>query len=51
MKKVKCPDCGAEIKILAETELGDILECTECGTEIEVLSLNPLKCEELIEEK
>ena len=51
MKKVKCPDCKAEIKIEVKTEVGDILECTECGTEVEVLSLDPLKVEELLEEK
>ena len=51
MKKVKCRDCGAEIKIEAKTEVGDILECSECGTEVEVLSLSPLMVEELLEEK
>ncbi len=32
-------------------EVGDILECGECGTEVEILSLEPLKYQELIEEK
>ena len=51
MKKVKCPDCGAKIKIETKVEVGDILECSECGTEVEVLSLSPLMVEELLEEK
>ena len=51
MKKVKCPDCGAKIKIENKVEVGDILECSECGTEVEVLSLSPLMVEELLEEK
>ena len=50
-KKCKCPDCGVEMVIKADAEVGDILECAKCGTEVEILSLSPLKCEELIEEK
>ncbi len=48
--KIKCPDCGSEIKY-TKLQVGDILECGECGTEIEILSLSPLKYRELIEEK
>ncbi len=50
-KKINCPDCEAGIEVKNSTEVGDILECEECGTEVEVVSLDPLKCEELIEEK
>jgi len=49
--KVICPDCGAEIKKNEEMVVGDILECGECGTEVEILSLDPLKYQELVEEK
>ena len=49
--KVICPDCKAEIKHEGQLLVGDILECNECGTEVEILSLEPLKYEELIEEK
>ncbi len=49
--KIICPDCGAEIAREAEMMIGDILECSECGTEVEVLSLEPLECRELFEEK
>ncbi len=48
--KIKCPDCGAEIKHVG-VQVGDILECRECGTEVEILSLSPLEYRELIEEK
>ena len=50
-KKIICPDCQAEIVLKEKCEVGDILECSECGTEVEVLSLEPLKYEELFEEK
>jgi alpha-aminoadipate carrier protein LysW len=49
--KVVCPDCGAEIKVSEVLNVGDILECQECGTEVEVISKDPLKIQELIEEK
>lgn len=51
MKKIVCPDCKAEKERKNDLEVGDILECEKCGTEIEILSLQPLKYDELIEEK
>lgn len=50
-EKIICPDCKSEIIRSEEMAIGDILECGECGTEVEVLSLDPLKYQELIEEK
>jgi lysine biosynthesis protein LysW len=50
-KKILCPDCGAVIPEEEGMMIGDILECSECGTEVEVLSLEPLECRELFEEK
>ena len=50
-KKIKCPDCEAEILLSGTEEVGDILECSECGTEIEITSINPLSFRELVEEK
>ncbi len=50
-KKIVCPDCQAEMVGQGKKEVGDILECRECGTEVEILSLDPLKYEELFEEK
>lgn len=51
IKKIVCPDCGMEIKITGNEEVGDILECDECGTEVEIISVNPLNFRELVEEK
>lgn len=50
-QKIICSDCGTEIKKPEGMAVGDILECGECGTEVEILSLEPLKYQELIEEK
>ena len=50
-KKITCPDCGAIIPEEDGVMIGDILECSQCGTEVEVLSLEPLECRELFEEK
>ncbi|MDD4937840.1 MAG: lysine biosynthesis protein LysW [Candidatus Shapirobacteria bacterium] len=49
--KIICPDCGMEIAVSGNEEVGDILECGECGTEVEITSINPLNFRELIEEK
>jgi alpha-aminoadipate/glutamate carrier protein LysW len=49
--KIICPDCKSEIQKTDTMVVGDILECGECGTEVEVLSLEPLKYQELVEEK
>jgi alpha-aminoadipate carrier protein LysW len=50
-EKITCPDCKAEIELIEGTMVGDIIECPECGTEVEILSINPLKYQELVEEK
>ena len=46
-----CPDCEAKIEKSKNLMVGDILECDQCGTEVEILSLEPLKYQELVEEK
>lgn len=50
-EKVVCPDCKAEIELMDNLMVGDIVECQKCGTEVEILSLKPLKYAELVEEK
>lgn len=49
--KIICPDCKIEIKLKKGSNIGDIVECAGCGTEVELLSLDPLRYEELLEEK
>ena len=31
-----CPDCLAEIEILEDVMVGEIVECFDCGLELEV---------------
>ncbi len=49
--KIVCPDCGEIVAETSERVVGDIVECQECGTELEILSVDPLKYQELLEEK
>ena len=37
----RCPECDAEVMILADAEVGEILTCTECGADLELRSLSP----------
>ena len=41
----QCPECTAELEILADTEVGEIIVCPDCGVELEVLSLEPISLE------
>ncbi len=50
-KIVVCPDCKHEKRLGVDVAVGDIVECDECGTEVEILLLEPLKYQELVEEK
>ncbi len=37
MATVICPECGAEIDLDTDVEVGDSIECPECGAELEVI--------------
>ncbi len=50
-EKIVCPDCKQTMKEEKEMMVGDVLECRNCGCEVEILSVEPLKCRELLEEK
>lgn len=38
-----CPECGAEITLDYDVEVGEIITCPECGAELEVISVDPLE--------
>jgi alpha-aminoadipate carrier protein LysW len=41
MSTVTCPECEAQIKLEAGTEVGEILVCSDCGVDLEVTTLEP----------
>jgi alpha-aminoadipate carrier protein LysW len=41
-KTVECIECGAELNLEPDVELGEIVVCPDCGLELEVMSLDPL---------
>lgn len=42
---VECPECGVEIVIKADVEVGEIVMCSDCGSELEVKTLEPISLE------
>ena len=47
----ECIECGAELELPADVEIGEIVVCAECGAEFEVLSLDPVTIELAPEEE
>jgi len=47
----ECIECGAELELPADVEIGEIVVCADCGAEFEVLSLNPVTIELAPEEE
>lgn len=47
----ECPECGADFKLPAHIDKGEIIECTNCGCELEVIEINPLKLQIFEEEE
>ena len=41
MSKTACPECEAQIELVAGTEVGEILVCSDCGVDLEVTALDP----------
>ncbi|HWS23519.1 MAG TPA: lysine biosynthesis protein LysW [Anaerolineales bacterium] len=41
MANVTCVECGAEIELEQNVEVGEIIVCPDCGVDLEVISLNP----------
>jgi len=39
---MECLECGAELKLEADVEVGEIVVCPDCGVELEVTSLDPI---------
>jgi alpha-aminoadipate carrier protein LysW len=42
---VTCTECGAELSLASDVEVGEIVVCPDCGSELEVLSMDPITLE------
>lgn len=40
---MECIECGGELDLAPDLELGEIVVCPDCGSELEVLALDPIK--------
>ena len=40
---VECIECGAEIEVEDDVEVGEILMCEQCGAELEVTNNDPIE--------
>jgi alpha-aminoadipate carrier protein LysW len=41
----ECKECGAELELASDVEVGEIVVCPECGVEWEVRGLEPVALE------
>jgi hypothetical protein len=37
MSDAECPECGAEVSLHDDLEVGEIIDCGTCGAELEVI--------------
>jgi alpha-aminoadipate carrier protein LysW len=42
---MECLECGAELELAEDVEVGEIVVCPDCGVELEVMSLDPIALE------
>jgi alpha-aminoadipate carrier protein LysW len=42
---MECIECGGELNLAADLEVGEIVVCPDCGVELEVMSLDPVALE------
>lgn len=47
----ECPECGAEVELLEDTIVHEIVVCPDCGMELEVVDLDPPTVTEAPEEE
>ena len=38
-----CEECGADIEVPDDAELGELVACPQCAVEFEVMSMEPLE--------
>jgi alpha-aminoadipate carrier protein LysW len=37
----ECNECGGEVSLADDAEVGEIVDCPTCGTELEVIDVSP----------
>ena len=42
---MECIECGAELELGGDVEVGEIIVCPDCGAELEIMGLEPLVLE------
>ncbi|QSG11115.1 Lysine biosynthesis protein LysW [Halapricum desulfuricans] len=40
-----CPECGADVALHDDIEIGEIVDCSTCGAELEVVAVDPVELE------
>ena len=48
-QQIKCPSCGATIKLENNLPMGQILDCKACKSQLEVVWLDPIELDILTE--
>lgn len=38
-----CIECGSEVEVYEDAEVGEIVDCAGCGTELEVVDVSPVE--------
>jgi len=39
----ECVECGAEVSLHEDLEVGEIVDCATCGAELEVIGVDPVE--------
>lgn len=45
MSEPRCPECDAEVLVLADAMQNELIACPDCGAELEIVSLDPVTLE------
>lgn len=51
MERARCPECGYEVEIAPDIELGEIIVCDNCGADLIVATIKPVTLESFEEEE
>ncbi len=42
---IECPVCSADLEVVDDVIIGELLDCEDCGSELEVTELDPVAVE------